>query len=579
MGKMLTGVMVEKMMTILKIDPTITLENIFLSEEAQRRLDATPPFTRAWRINYFGRLGLTLRAVTGNKTHDDPDTQELINRHQSIVLALSDDIELDFIVNIDETPVYNGIQPPRVVAPKGARHVVFSQNTRLGTRHTVVLAVTAGKSHLPPTYIFGGNATPLTKHEVTEALDIPRPRLSHAADVAVDQGTVEEKAEEEAENEGYKDPEGAYRDDSDSESEDEEESNEEVGGDQEMEEVEQDVVSTLIQKKFEKSIPYYEPSHLVNGKIRLPTFVAAGIEGITNNMRAKFASLHVDKTEKSVKNAEAAVATAERLLKTTIDVNNGIPAAGGARLSKKSIDERAKAVEAAKQRLKHATASQAGIMNHCLKWRQFLRKDDILAEINQKLHEMTKLMGPHFSEEQLTAVRRRFKQRVLQAEGLPPPKTAFYCTQACGYMDGRVMMEWVEKVLLTWRADKVGNEEEAKSKPMLLLLDCFGAHLRSDVVAYLLSNNVFVGIVPPGCTDLVQVLDVGVNRPFKVHIRNIRLARINCGTPGLAITTTCRPSDLIKVESEALARVSADTIGNTFIHCIAKPLQVSKRGQ
>ena len=56
--------------------------------------------------------------------------------------------------------------------------------------------------------------------------------------------------------------------------------------------------------------------------------------------------------------------------------------------------------------------------------------------------------------------------------------------------------------------------------PTLLLFDNFKAQRTETILKYLDSNNVNVVLVPPNCTDRLQLLDLSVNRSAKKFLRN-----------------------------------------------------------
>ena len=49
--------------------------------------------------------------------------------------------------------------------------------------------------------------------------------------------------------------------------------------------------------------------------------------------------------------------------------------------------------------------------------------------------------------------------------------------------------------------------------------DLFGAHRTQIVLSYCKNNNIKIVFVPPGMTDVMQEMDVGVNMPFKNKLR------------------------------------------------------------
>ncbi len=60
----------------------------------------------------------------------------------------------------------------------------------------------------------------------------------------------------------------------------------------------------------------------------------------------------------------------------------------------------------------------------------------------------------------------------------------------------------------------------------VLLLDSYCCHIMASIVNRITTLGVEVIHIPGGCTGLVQPLDVGFNRPLKIHIRQKWQARM-----------------------------------------------------
>jgi len=54
-----------------------------------------------------------------------------------------------------------------------------------------------------------------------------------------------------------------------------------------------------------------------------------------------------------------------------------------------------------------------------------------------------------------------------------------------------------------------------RNQPALLTVHLFAAHKTQEVLDTFQANHITVSLIPGGCTGLVQLLDVGINRPFK----------------------------------------------------------------
>ena len=90
--------------------------------------------------------------------------------------------------------------------------------------------------------------------------------------------------------------------------------------------------------------------------------------------------------------------------------------------------------------------------------------------------------------------------------------TSIYDLQKTAWMDERVMLHWVDEVIKPYM---VTAPEDVVP---VLLLDSYQCHIMALVVNKITKLGVEVIHIPGGCTGLVQPLNVGYNRPFKVRI-------------------------------------------------------------
>ena len=94
------------------------------------------------------------------------------------------------------------------------------------------------------------------------------------------------------------------------------------------------------------------------------------------------------------------------------------------------------------------------------------------------------------------------------------PQEFFYQVQENAWMDERVMLFWVDNVLAPHaRTAPAGIEP-------IIFLDSYRCHCMASVVHKIQDLGIQVEIIPGGCTYLCQPLDVGINKPFKDHMRN-----------------------------------------------------------
>jgi hypothetical protein len=92
------------------------------------------------------------------------------------------------------------------------------------------------------------------------------------------------------------------------------------------------------------------------------------------------------------------------------------------------------------------------------------------------------------------------------------PKGAHYAVQKNAWMDERVMLIWVDKIL----------EPYVKTAPEgvrpILFLDSYRCHMMASVVHRVQDLGVEVHHIPGGCTGVCQPVDVGIGKPFKNRV-------------------------------------------------------------
>ena len=105
--------------------------------------------------------------------------------------------------------------------------------------------------------------------------------------------------------------------------------------------------------------------------------------------------------------------------------------------------------------------------------------------------------------------------RIATRELQDHPQEMKYAMQPKAWFDEATMLDWVDHVLKPYVATApVGIIP-------ILFLDSFKVHLLGSVADAIQRLGVELKIIPPGCTGLVQPIDVGINKPFKANMRKI----------------------------------------------------------
>ena len=103
--------------------------------------------------------------------------------------------------------------------------------------------------------------------------------------------------------------------------------------------------------------------------------------------------------------------------------------------------------------------------------------------------------------------------RIAKKEFPTFDKSMYYTCQENAWMDERVMLLWVEKVL------KPYVESAPEGIVPLLLLDSYCCQVMASVVNEIQDLGVEVEHIPGSCTYLCQPVDIGINKPCKKHMR------------------------------------------------------------
>lgn len=96
-----------------------------------------------------------------------------------------------------------------------------------------------------------------------------------------------------------------------------------------------------------------------------------------------------------------------------------------------------------------------------------------------------------------------------QCEGFPT--NCFYTVQDNGWMESKLVVDWANKVVKPYTQ---------QNGPVILLLDEFSGHQTREVRDALIDADAFVVYIPGGYTWKLQVMDVGINKPFKDKVRD-----------------------------------------------------------
>ncbi len=146
---------------------------------------------------------------------------------------------------------------------------------------------------------------------------------------------------------------------------------------------------------------------------------------------------------------------------------------------------------------------------------------------------------------------------IKQCKLLIFPADVIYKVQLKAWFSKDVMLEWINEVL----APHVATAPPGIVP--LLFLNSFAVHMMGSVVNKIQELGVEVDFIPPGCTGLVQPIDVGYNKSFKAKMKDQYMDWLMVQDPDVPIAKTTR-RDVIGWILAAKQNISQQVICNTW---------------
>ena len=131
---------------------------------------------------------------------------------------------------------------------------------------------------------------------------------------------------------------------------------------------------------------------------------------------------------------------------------------------------------------------------------------------------------------------------------------AKYCFQPKAWNDTESMLKWVNLVLKPYISRKKGIAH--------LIIDDYTSHKVAIVLKEIRNLGCIVSILPAGSTSQIQVLDVGVNKPFKDNLKRKWVFFMTNENPGNEKNISRQMLSHWIVES--FSEISSECIKRTF---------------
>ena len=143
------------------------------------------------------------------------------------------------------------------------------------------------------------------------------------------------------------------------------------------------------------------------------------------------------------------------------------------------------------------------------------------------------------------------------------PTGAVYASTESGYVDSQIFQQWIDDVFLA--------QVKFLEKPVMLILDGHGSHIKRKVGLHLVAAGVILFVLPPHTTHLLQPLDVALFKYVKGQLdkvaNKIRLATMAIGIGALQLNK----SNFHKIYKAVHESIAPATVINGFRKCGIHP--------
>lgn len=143
--------------------------------------------------------------------------------------------------------------------------------------------------------------------------------------------------------------------------------------------------------------------------------------------------------------------------------------------------------------------------------------------------------------------------RIARTELPTLPAGAFYAVQTKAWIDQRGFNKWIQDVWVPFTATRPRT---------YLLMDHFAVHKTAESTAAIQLRGTRIDLILEGCTSKLQVLDVGINKPFKDRMRDQCEDFTRTADPGVKPTRR----DIATWALNAWEGITPAMINNTWRH-------------
>ena len=109
----------------------------------------------------------------------------------------------------------------------------------------------------------------------------------------------------------------------------------------------------------------------------------------------------------------------------------------------------------------------------------------------------------------------------------PPPMGQYYAHTKSHWQSDVTFGDYIEKAIVPYKDRIIRKEQLPESQKMCLILDLHWSHKTVEILALLKDHNIVPVFIPAGCTDLHQVCDLVMNKPFKNGVSNAFISYVS----------------------------------------------------
>ena len=141
------------------------------------------------------------------------------------------------------------------------------------------------------------------------------------------------------------------------------------------------------------------------------------------------------------------------------------------------------------------------------------------------------------------------------------------------WANGETSIRFVKNIILPYISTTLKDLGLGAEHMAVVIFDTFKGHTGSEMESLLLENNIISVIVSSNCTDVLQPLDLSLNKPLKDHLRPVSIMVFRAGVKRNERWKTAREHS-VDMKLTVMKPLSAEWIISAYDYLIELRLEM-----